>query len=199
MVKATAQTSTKDRIVEAVLETVREEGFSGTTARAIAQRGGFNQALIFYHYGSVKALLLAALDVTSGRRLERYEAAIAGTTSPAEVVAMARELYSEDLASGHAKVLAEIMAGGINDPELAPAIVQRVDPWIAFAEGAIARTVAGTPFEDILPTRDLAFAVVAFYIGIELVTALQNDRSRVEDLFGMIERFMPLIDAAYRS
>lgn len=194
MLKADAQTSTKDRIVAATLEVLKEKGFSGATARAIAEQGKVNQALVFYHFGSVKTLLLTALDATSAQRLERYEAAVAETRSPAELVAVARELYSEDLASGHTTVLAEMVAGGINDPELGPAITQRMDPWIAFAEAAINRTVAGTPFEGFLPVRDLAFAAVAFYIGIELLTALEHDRSRVQDLFVMVERFMPLID-----
>lgn len=195
MLKAGAQ-GTKERIVAATLEVLKEKGFSGATARAIAERAEVNQALVFYHFGTVKALLLAALDATSAERLERYEAALAESRTPAELVATARELYSEDLASGHTTVLAELIAGGINDPDLGPAITQRVDPWIAFAEAAITKAVAGTPFDNILPTRDIAFAVVAFYIGIELVTALEDDRSRAEDLFGMVERFMPLIDAA---
>ena len=194
MLKATAQTSTKGRIIAAALHVLKERGFSGATARAIAERGGVNQALIFYHFGSVKALLLAALDATSAQRLKRYEAALAETRSPVELMAIARELYSEDLASGHTTVLAEMVAGGINDPELGPAITQMMDPWIAFAEAAITRAIAGTPFESFLPVRDLAFAAVAFYLGIELLTALEHDRSRVEDVFGMAERFMPLMD-----
>ena len=51
--------ATRSRIIEAALQTVREEGFAETTARAIARHGGFNQALIFYHFGSVDALLVA--------------------------------------------------------------------------------------------------------------------------------------------
>ena len=55
MIKPTAQT-----IVKAALETLREEGFAGASSRAIARRGGFNQALIFYHFGSLANLLLEA-------------------------------------------------------------------------------------------------------------------------------------------
>lgn len=195
MLKAHAQeATTKDRIVDAALEVVKAKGFSGATARAIADRGGLNQALVFYHYGSVKALLLAALDATSAERLARYEEALAGTTSSSELVTIARTLYAEDVASGHTTVLAEMVAGGVNDPELGPAIARRIEPWVTLAEAAITRAVTGTPFEGLLPTRDLAFAVVSFYVGLELVGALEDDRSRAEELFGMIERFMPLID-----
>ncbi len=34
--------------------------------------GGFNQALIFYHFGSVRNLLLAVLDLISERRMSEY-------------------------------------------------------------------------------------------------------------------------------
>src|SRR5256714_6049554 len=63
---------TKLQIVEAALETLKAKGFAGASARAIAYRGGFNQALIFYHFGSVQNALLASLDLISERRLEEY-------------------------------------------------------------------------------------------------------------------------------
>ncbi|TMD18757.1 MAG: helix-turn-helix transcriptional regulator, partial [Chloroflexi bacterium] len=52
---------TRERLVRAALTTLTQQGFSGTTARAIARTGKLNQALIFYHFGSVDRLLLAAL------------------------------------------------------------------------------------------------------------------------------------------
>ncbi|MGD0455999.1 MAG: TetR family transcriptional regulator, partial [Solirubrobacteraceae bacterium] len=53
---------TKLKIAEAALETLKQRGFAGASAREIAGVGGFNQALIFYHFGSVQKALLAALD-----------------------------------------------------------------------------------------------------------------------------------------
>ena len=196
MLKATAQTTstaTRHGIVEAALETLKTEGFKGATARAIARRGDFNQALVFYHFGSVKNLLLAALDATSEARMKRYEAAVAEASTAAELLDIARTIYQEDLESGHITVLAEMVAGGINDPELGPAITQRMEPWIDFAASAIERALAGTPFEGFLPTRDLAFGLVAFYIGADLLTALDGDRSRAENAFAMAERFLPML------
>src|SRR5438093_1369574 len=52
---------TRAALVAAALETLKTEGFRGTTARAIAGRAGVNQALVFYHFGGVDELLLAAL------------------------------------------------------------------------------------------------------------------------------------------
>ena len=51
---------TKQRIIRATLQTLREQGAAGTSARAIAAAGGFNTSLLFYHFGSVEGALLAA-------------------------------------------------------------------------------------------------------------------------------------------
>ena len=199
MLKADAQITpgkgheTRARIVEAALDVLKEEGFSGASARTIAARGGFNQALVFYHFGSVHSLLLAALDATSERRMERYASAVAAAGSLAEMVHIAREIYREDLESGHITVLSEMIAGSITDPQLGPQVTARMQPWIEFAAQAIERAVADTPLAGLLPARDLAFALVAFYIGIDLLTALDGDRSRAENLFVLAENFLPQI------
>ena len=202
MLKATAQTQpkkgavTRGKIVAAALRTLTQEGFSGASARTIAARGGFNQALVFYHFGSVHNLLLAALDATSEQRMERYESAIAGARSLPEMIRVAREIYREDLESGHITVLSEMIAGSITDPELGPQVTLRMEPWIDLAERAIERAIAETPFAGSLPARDIAFAVVAFYIGVDLLTALDGDRSRAESLFNMAERVLPAFGSA---
>src|SRR5438132_6546975 len=87
---------TKRQLVEAALEALRTEGFAGATSRAIARIGGFNQALIFYHYGSLESLLLAALDVTSEERMTRYREALDAANGFEELVQVARAIYRED-------------------------------------------------------------------------------------------------------
>ena len=50
---------TRARILDAALQALRDEGIAGISARNIARHGGFNQALIFYHFRSVEGLLVA--------------------------------------------------------------------------------------------------------------------------------------------
>jgi AcrR family transcriptional regulator len=183
MLKASAQTdgSTRDRIVAAALETLRAEGFAGTSARGIARRGGFNQALIFYHFGSVHDLLVEGLDRVSAVRMERYREAVESVCSIDEGVRVATDLYREDLASGHITVLAELIGGSLAHPDLAPRVVERLEPWIELTERAV-RNVLGD-LEKILPAHDLAYAVVALYLGVDLLSHLEKDDSRAEALF----------------
>ena len=122
--------ATRKRIVEAAIETLKEEGFAGTSARAVAKRGGFNQALVFYHFGAMSELLLAALDETSERRMARYREALEGVNDLGRLVELAGRIYREDLDAGHMTVLAEIIAGASAVPEVGPEVVARLEPWI---------------------------------------------------------------------
>ncbi len=114
MTKATDQA-----IVKAALATVRDEGFAGASSRAIARRGGFNQALIFYHFGSLENLLLTALRQTSEERLAIYHEIVDPITRLDELIPAMADLWSEDYGAGHVRIVAQMIAGSANRPELA--------------------------------------------------------------------------------
>jgi AcrR family transcriptional regulator len=194
-----AGSATRDRLVEAALATLRTRGFPGTTARAIARTGKLNQALIFYHFGSLDRLLLAALDLTSAQRLARYQSALADVTSVTDAIDVMSRLYAEDVEVGHVAAVQEMVAGGSSIPGLRPEVVARMEPWVRFAEGVIARLLEGTFLESVLPTGDFAYAAVALYFGIETLTHLDGDRSRAEALFETGKQLAPIADAMLAS
>jgi AcrR family transcriptional regulator len=181
-------------MVEAAVETLKHEGFSGASARAIGRRGGFNPTLIFYHFGGLNDLLLAALDRTSDQRMARYREAVAGVDGLPALIRVAGEVYREDLDSGHITVLAEMIAGAAAVPELGPEITARMEPWIRFAEEAVHRALGDSPLSDLIPARDAAFAVVGLYLGIELITHLEGDRARAESLFRLASSLAPAFE-----
>jgi AcrR family transcriptional regulator len=192
MLKATAQRSTKDRIVEAALETLKEDGFAGASARSIAKRGGFNQALVFYHFGTVNELLLAALDRTSEVRMAKYGDLVKGVDSVGEAIRVATDLYREDLASGHITVLSELIAGSLDRPDLGPQIVERMEPWIDLAEDAVSKAL-GNVVDEVAPPRTIAYAIVALYLGIDMLSHLEKDDARAEALFDAAEKLSSLV------
>jgi AcrR family transcriptional regulator len=185
--------STKERIIEAAFSTLKEEGFAGTSARAIARRGGFNQALIFYHFGTLNDLLLATLDKTSADRMSRYRDSIGKAKGVDEKIQTATRLYREDLVSGHITVISEMVAGSLARPDLGPEVVARMEPWIEFTEGVITDLLAGSIFEGAVTPRTLAFAVVALYLGVDLLSHLDQDKSRAEALFQMVGAIGPFL------
>ena len=181
---------TKDRIVEATLTVLKSSGYAGASARAIAAEGGFNQALIFYHFGSVREVLLAALDRTSAVRMTAYREAAAAAPDVPALVEVAGTIYREDLASGHITVLAELIAGASADPELGPEIVTRIAPWIDLAREQIERVTSGSPLGQLVPADDAAYAIVAQFLGLEMLTHLDRSTDRAERLFRLAASFV---------
>lgn len=186
---------TRKSLTEAAADVLRTSGFAGATARAVAGRAGCNQGLVFYHFGSVVELLLAALDEVSERRRERYEDALARVTLPSELVGVAARIFSEDLDKGDAAVLVEMIAGASSTPGLGEQIKRRIEPWSRFASEAMARAIEGTAFAAIIDPDELANAVVAFYLGLELLSHLDGDRSTAYELFDAAARLATAADA----
>jgi AcrR family transcriptional regulator len=186
--------------VQAALDTLKADGFAGASARAIARRGGFNQALVFYHFGTVNDLLLAALDATAAQRLVQYQAALDSVETLPDLLRVAGQVYSEDLDAGHITVLAELMAGATTYPALKAEIAARIEPWTAFTRAALERVLGDSPLAQLLPGADIAFAIVALYLGVEMLTHLDGDRSRADSLFQTAENvgvlFAPLLGGA---
>jgi AcrR family transcriptional regulator len=189
---ASEPAGTKARLVEAAIATLQARGFAGTSAREIAAMGGLNQALVFYHYGSVQNLLVAALDVVSARRLASYGPRFDRATSVGELAVLAREIYKEDLQNGYVTVLAEMVAGGVSDRDLGVAVVERIEPWIEMVASKLSQLTAGTVLDALIPARETAFAIVALYLGMDLLSHLDGGHSRAEALLEAGIRNAPL-------
>jgi AcrR family transcriptional regulator len=185
---------TKERIVRAALETVRERGFADTTARSIAATGGFNQALIFYHFGSVDELLMEAFGRAATENVERYRSAVEDVSSLTDLVAIGRRLHAEDLANGSVTAVTQLMAAA-TDPERGGALLDRFDEWIGLVEDALRQAGEATPAAAVVPTREAAYAIAALFLGLELMSRLDPERSEAEAVFDMLEAIARLAEA----
>ena len=192
-------TGTKLQIAEAGLQTLKEKGFAGASAREIANTGSFNQALIFYHFGSVHSALLATLDLVSERRMGAYRLAFEQARTMPELASLTRTIYVEDLENGYVTVLGEMVAGGVCDAELGSEVVARLEPWIEMVAGKLRELLAGSPFESTLPTGDIAFAIVALYLGVDMLSHLEGEHAHAESLLELGERYAPLLGAMLPS
>jgi AcrR family transcriptional regulator len=174
---------TRRALVEAAVEVLKTEGFGGASARAIAGRAGCNQGLVFYYFGSVVNLLLEALDSVSEVRLSHYGKAVGGVGSLTDLVDVAASIFEEDLDAGHVTVLVEMIAGSSSTPGLGLEVAKRIKPWTHFARQAIDASLDGSPLGSVLPSEELAFAVVALYVGLEMLSHLDGDRAPALELF----------------
>lgn len=183
----------RGELIEAALETLRTKGFKGASARTIAKTAGLNSALIFYYFGSLNDLLLAALDRSSETRMQRYRDAAAQANTLEELAEVAPMIYREDIEGGHITVFSELVGASLSHPELAPEIVVRVEPWLQFVEEVIDRVLKEAPFENLLPKREVAFALVALYMGVNLLTHLEENRDRIDSLFGVAQSMAAIL------
>jgi AcrR family transcriptional regulator len=190
-----ASANTRSTLISAAIETLKVDGFSGASARAIARRAGCNQGLVFYHFGSVANLLLAALDAVSADRLEKYGAAAAQAESPSELAILAEVIFQEDLDAGYATVLVELISGASSVPGLGPEVATRIEAWTRFAESAIDRSLNPRVLAATAPSSELAYGVVAMYLGLEMLSHLNGDRAQALSLFQRLNRLITLADA----
>ena len=191
---------TQDQIVAAALRTLIAHGLAGATARAIARSGNFNQALIFYHFGTVRDLLLVALDHSSERRLLSYKQTLADVGSIRELVPSLRRLYDEDVRSGHVRIVQELAAGASSDPNLGDALRLRMEPWLELVGAVASRFLHETILEGVVSIPDLSFATIAAYLGVETISGMGglpkagSGVAPVDSLFELAERLSPLIE-----
>lgn len=187
--------ATRERIARAALDSLKRNGFGGSSTRAIGALGGFNPALIHYYFGSLHGLLLAALEQASEERLARHRSTLEAASSLADLIDALALIYREDRESGFIRVVAEMVAGSVANPELGPRLVELMQPWIRLAEEGAERALRGSPFEGMASPRELATAAVTFYLGTNLMTQLVPEGAGIDELLATARRLAPLLDA----
>ena len=196
--RASAAT-TRARILDAALAALRDEGIAGISARSIARHGGFNQALIFYHFGSVDGLLVAVAQSESERRSALYAPALAEVTTLTGLVEVARRLHDEEFQGGTVAAVTQMLAGAVGSEDLSRGIAEALRPWTDLVGETIARLLDGTVFAEVLPPGDLTSGTAALFLGIELLTGLDPamaDGSLFTTMAaaaGLIDRLLPAV------
>ena len=185
---------TRARIIAAAISTLHTEGIVGTSARAIARAGDFNQALIFYHFGSVEGLLIAAAKAEGSARSARYAEKFGELTTLAELVTIARAVHHQEQEDGSVNVLTQMLAGASAAPELQRGLFEAMTPWMTLVEQAVSRVLAGSAFGPLVPMSDVAFAISSLFLGLELMTTLDPGGDRATALFDTIERLSGVIE-----
>ena len=187
--------ATRRLLIDAAVDVLKSSGYAGASARAIAERAGSNQGLIFYHFGSVANLLLAALDSVSAARMKQYGSSVATVGSATDLVDSATDIFRSDLDAGYITVLVEMIAGASSTPGLGAEVAARIGPWKVFAQLAIEDALGDSPLGQVLPSKDVAYAIVALYLGLEMLSHLDGDRQPALALFAHAKQLAGLFEA----
>jgi AcrR family transcriptional regulator len=159
---------TRARLLTAAAETLRDDGIAGLSARTIAKRADINQALIFYHFGTLPALIDASVRASVDDSVAFYREQFAAVTSLVELLRVGRELHERERAAGNVAMMAQLMAGAQRDEVLAGAAKYAMDRWNAEIETVVRRLLIGSPLAEVTDPAGLARAIGSGFIGLEL-------------------------------
>ena len=200
-------TETRRRLVEATMETIRTQGIAKVSARTIGATAEVNQALVFYHFGTVDALVAFACTTATRERVDAYAARLDAVATFTDLITVARELGEEEAALGNVTVLGQTLAGSQGNPTLAAATGEALGMWTSAVEGVLARLLVDSPLAEVVDARTLAELVSATFIGIELVgvthegpsEATSSALDRLERLARTLDGLGPVARRALRT
>ncbi|HZM32589.1 MAG TPA: TetR/AcrR family transcriptional regulator [Acidimicrobiales bacterium] len=186
---------TRRRLLDAAVATLDRDSYAGATARAVAAAAGCNQASIYYHFGGMPELLVAALVDSNERRFAAYREALAPLDDPTEIIAAWRELHDEDVRSGHIGAMTELVGATGAEPRLRAGVTQAMGAWRELIAGTIRRAVAGGPLAAVVPVDEATDLILAAFLGVELLGHLDGDRDRPGRLLAAGQALATLVPA----
>jgi AcrR family transcriptional regulator len=181
---------TKRRLLQATLTAIRQGGFAGVSARVVAGYAGVNQALIFYHYGSMEHLVGETCRQATTERVALWAPELDQVEDLGSLVALARRLHAVEAEEGNVGILAQALAAAHTDVALAPVIGQALEQWMAPLRDTAARILAGTVLDGVLSPADIARTAAAAFVGAELFDGVVPADDG--DPFAMLERVAAL-------
>lgn len=179
--------ATREALVAAARDSLVEDGFARTSARSVAGRAGCSQASVFYHFEGVPDLLLAVLDEVSDRRMAAYREPLLAARTPGQLARLGRVIAAEDVRSGDLRVLVELLAGAPAVPGLKAQVAERIARWEELV-AQVAEHVIPRPLRRTVRPAVFAHAVVAGFLGLELLRDLRDDGAGTEEVLTDLEQ-----------
>ncbi len=171
--------STRDLLLAAAGDLLGQEGYAATSTRAVADRAGMRLSLVHYHFGSKRGLLLAVLEDLTERLLDRQRAMFSDERSFAEQWRTACDYLREDIHSGYVRILWELWAAGLADPELAECWRATQRSWRELIEARLERLQAEDGVELPMRPRALAALIGSLFEGaeVEILAGVSEDET----------------------
>jgi AcrR family transcriptional regulator len=167
--------TTRDKLLDATADLLASDGLTGISARAIAARAEVNQALVFYHFGSVSALLDAAVRRSVDLAVASYRDRLADVATLPDLISIGRDLHDAEKALGNVQQMAQVMAGAMRDDALAAAGRYAMERWSAEIEAVLTRVLGPTALHGLVDPHGLARTIAAGFIGLELYDGVDPD------------------------
>jgi AcrR family transcriptional regulator len=183
--------ATRDRIIQAARDVLVSHGHAGTSTRAVADAAGVNLSQVHYHFGGRQGLLIEVLDRENEALLARQNALYAAPGPLSEKWRLACDFLDSDLRSGYVRVLWELWAAGLTDPELAAGWRDAASGWRDLIESVFATWAQDVGVDLPMSPRAVATLVGSLFFGmeVELLAGVEAPHREVLDAIGaMIDR-----------
>lgn len=188
--QAERSAATRERLLDAALETLVERGYAGTTTVEVAQRAGLSRGAHLHHFHTKSELLAHAIAHLFERRIEEFRRAVAAFPAGTDVVSASLDLLWSMFSDPTAYAMLELAVAARSDPELR----ETLRPFA----GRFAETLARTS-RELLPgplhahprlraVRSLTVHLMQGMAVARIVDDDPEDRQRVLELLKDIGR-----------
>jgi AcrR family transcriptional regulator len=128
---------------------LREEGYAALTSRAVAERIGVKQRLVYYYFSTMDDLIVETFRRLSVRELERLRGAL---SSPRPL----RELWDVCIHTSDTRLISEFMALANRSAGLKAEVITFIEQSRAIQVEALSRALAAKDQDSRVPSVGLA-------------------------------------------
>ncbi|HEU4747959.1 MAG TPA: TetR/AcrR family transcriptional regulator [Gemmatimonadaceae bacterium] len=189
---ASSRGATEDRFLDAAERLLVEVGYSGITARRLAEEAGANHGLIHYYFGSMEELFLGVLERFTDRLIARQRAMYASDASYIEKWRAAMRFLDDD--RPYQKIWWELQAMAWNRPELRERVARVHGAWCDAMREAVATAVRRYDLDRTGLSADAwVTLIVALNEGIILERLSGIDRGH-QALLTQIDKWLSMLE-----
>jgi AcrR family transcriptional regulator len=157
----------RSSIVDAAVACLATDGFSATSARAVAERAGIAPGGVFYHFGSMDELLAVVFERCLDARLARMATVL--EAPPAALPEALRDAVQAEFAHPEGRALLELVVGAASSPMLADRVRVGIERSFTFTRGVVDRMLDGSPLAAVLPLDLVAQIAASAFFGLQVL------------------------------
>lgn len=180
---------TRTAIIDATVVALARHGFSGTSARAVAERAGIAPGGVFYHFGSMDELMAEVFTTCLDRRIGRLRAAV--EVPKAELSEAFTLAVREEFAHPESRALLELVVGAIDSPALAMRVRDGLDRSFRFTREVVDALLGDSPLAAALPLDLVAQVAASAFFGLA-VMALVGAEVDVDGMTALVNTVVQL-------
>lgn len=177
MTQALAPLDTRNALLEAAKQVLRERGYAALSTREVAAAAGVPLSQIHYHFGSKQGLVLALFEYLNAQLFDRQQALFNDPAlSFADQWDRACAYLDDDLAAGFVRVMHELSAAGWADPQVGRVVRESLRGWIRLVIEVTRRFERKVGGFGPLSAEDVGALVSNAFIGAEslVLTGLEE-------------------------